>query len=461
MSAIPESEPGRVHLCLQVPEGEAAALGSLDLALTLKAQLSALGHPVSLAARQLRTDALNLVLGIGWGFDEEAAQGHRVALVTPPPAAPGAPGHAAVPWRLLQRWPVLCTAPQALAAHRPAQPDAPPLLCWRPAAVPGAAGRALAARPLDLLLPHAPTEHQRATLLALERQGVGVARLEQALHGPEWDEMLAQARAVLLPCPQPGQAAEAQWAQLALARGTAVVVETPEGAWPSAWPAELAETVLTWPQGAPWPWTPQTLATQAEAGLLAEQRWGAAALDELREALATLSAWWQAHPPVAAHGVPRRLNADPGRLGALAGWQGWPGAGQVAEPSAAEPDAAFDLIELGRWHPTTDADRLDAALARLAPEGRVVLRCPRPAGGDPAAAIVHQLAPWTHSFWQRPGPLDRALGLVHLGGLGADDQPCPLAEAHTLRVVLVRRHTGLQERSRARAARTDLGLTAA
>ena len=49
-----------------------------------------------------------------------------------------------------------------------------------------------------LLLPQAPTDHQRATLLALERQGVGVARLEQALHGPEWDEMLAQARTVLL-----------------------------------------------------------------------------------------------------------------------------------------------------------------------------------------------------------------------------------------------------------------------
>lgn len=460
MSANPDIHPGPIHLCLQLPEGEAAALGSLDLALTLKAQLGALGHPVSLAARQLRPDALNLVLGIGWGFDEEAAQGHRVALVTPPLAPPGAPGHAAVPWRLAQRWPLLCTDPQTLAAQRGAASQSPPLLRWQPAAVPGAERRALAARPLDLLLPQAPTDHQRATLLALERQGVGVARLEQALHGPEWDEMLAQARTVLLLAPQPGQTAEPLLAQLALARGTAVVVETPEGHGLAGWPAEMAESVLRWPEGAPWPWTPQTLATQAEAGLQAEQGRGAAALDELREALATLSAWWQAHPPVAALGAPRRLNADPARLGALAGWQAWPGPGQAAEAFTAEPDAAFELIELGRWHPATDADRLDAALARLAPEGRVVLRCPRPAGGDPAAAIVHQLAPWTHSFWQRPGPLDRALGLVHLGGLGADDQPCALAEAHTLRVVLVRRHTGLQERSRARAARTDLGFAA-
>lgn len=451
MSVLPDTH-GPIHLCLQLPEGEAAALGSLDLALTLKAQLTALGHPVSLAARQLRADALNLVLGIGWGFDEEAAQGHRVVLVTPPLAPPGAPGHAAVPWRLVQRWPVLCTAPETLAADRAASPEAPPLLPWRPAAVPGAAHRALASRPLDLLLPQAPTEHQRATLLSLERQGVAVARLEQPLHGPEWDEMLAQARAVLLPCPQPGQSAEALLAQLILARGTAVVLETPGGAWPATWPAALAETVLPWPQGTPWPWTPQTLAAQAEAALQAEQGRGAAALDTLREALATLSAWWQDHPPAMAHGVPRRLNADPVRLGELAGWQ--TGTSRLAAEDAAE----FDLIELGHWRPAADADRLDAALARLAPEGRVVLRCPRPSGGDPASAIVHQLSPWTHSFWQRPGALDRALALVHLGGLGADDQPCALAEAHTLRAVLVRRHTGLQERSRARAARGDLGL---
>lgn len=453
MSANPETQ-GPIHLCLQVPEGEAAALGSLDLALTLKAQLTSLGHPVSLAARQLRADALNLVLGIGWGFDEEAAQGHRVALVTPPPAPPGAPGHAAVPWRLLQRWPVLCTAPETLAVDRAASSGAPPLLPWCPAAVPGAAHRALASRPLDLLLPQAPTEHQRATLLSLERQGVAVARLEQPLHGPEWDEMLAQARAVLLPCPQPGQSAEALLAQLILARGTAVVLETPGGVWPANWPAALAETVLSWPQGTPWPWTPQTLAAQAEASLQAEQGRGAAALDGLRQALATLSAWWRDHPPAAAHGVPRRLNADPARLGELAGWQ--TGAARLGAEEAAE----FDLIELGPWTPAAGADRLDAALARLAPEGRVVLRCPRPAGGDPASAVVHQLTPWTHSFWQRPGPLDRALALVHLGGLDAVDQPCALAEAHTLRVVLMRRHTALQERSRARAARGDLGLAA-
>ena len=128
MSANPDIHPGPIHLCLQLPEGEAAALGSLDLALTLKAQLGALGHPVSLAARQLRPDALNLVLGIGWGFDEEAAQGHRVALVTPPLAPPGTPGHVAVPWRLAQRWPqdlAVVKLAQYLAFNRG---DAPAML---------------------------------------------------------------------------------------------------------------------------------------------------------------------------------------------------------------------------------------------------------------------------------------------------------------------------------------------
>jgi len=131
-------------------------------------------------------------------------------------------------------------------------------------------------------------------------------------------------------------------------------------------------------------------------------------------------------------------------------------ADSIAEATAA--DEAYDLIELGAWTPATGAARLDAALTHLAPEGRIVLRCPRPAGADPATAVAEQVAPWTRHFWQRPGTLDHALALVHLGGLDATDQPCTLPEAHTVRVVLGHRVTTLQERSRARAARADLGL---
>jgi len=306
------AEPGMpepIHLALQIPEGEVAALASLDLALTLQNQLQALGHPVTVAARRLRPDALNLVIGTGWGFDEETAQGLRVALVLTALPGPDAPDHHAPAWRLAHRWPVLCTSPDtvtALSAERSARADPPPLLPWAPAAIPHATRGPLTRRPLDLLLPQAPTEHQRRTLASLERQGVAIARLEQALHGPEWSDMVAQARAVLLPCPRPGQAPDALRAQLALARGTAVVMEAPESGWPASWPPALAECVLQWPAGQPWPWTPATLLAGAEATLHAEHGRGTQALAALQNALDAFADWWRSHPPTVATPAPRR-----------------------------------------------------------------------------------------------------------------------------------------------------------
>lgn len=486
------------HLCLVHPLGDRSALGLLDVALALKAELEDLGVTVSLARQRLRADAVNLVLGAEHGFDADAARGHCCVLVNTVPLRDGGGRLPAAALRQLKRFPVVDVDPASLSVLRPeGLAHAPPVATWLPGPARHAApGLALQERPIALLLASPPSARQAALLAGMAQAGIGVARLDQTLAGPELAAMLGQARAVLCLLPEDDAPPDLLAISLALRAGTPVLAERPgDGRLPDAPPAAAVMWFEPSAQG-----LMQVLRGGADSPAFIAA--GQACLDQFRaqapaepaRALWTLAqAQWALHQ--AAGHAPQR----PDRLCLLAAGQprrpGWwhvadqPSAAidqvlDLNQPLSAEALAAtgpgrWQLVDAGSWHPKHTA--LPAqALRLLAPGGRLVLKCAlqdlpglseavRAHGGAAnaasaasaaEAAVAQALAPWTSRFWLA-GLLNQRLALDHLGWLDATGLPVAPAEAATVRVVLLARDTSYQERSQARAMSPDFGLSLA
>lgn len=462
----------QVHLCLQHRPGDPAAALQIDIAQALREDLQALGLPLSWARRRLRADAVNLIIGIDQGFDAAAAQGHCVLLLQHLPRPQALPATAL---RLLQRLPSVNLAPPPGA---PA--EAPLSATWMPGCGParglGQANpdgiRAIDQRPIALLMAERPTPRQAAVLAGMAQAGIPVARLEQALCGPERAAMLGQARALLCLLADDGAAADAMALALALRQGTPVLAERPANGqlpdWPPAgavmWfdptPAGLAEALCG---GADQP----AFAARAEQALLA---WAAAARpDCAEELLALLRQLWREHISTDAGPTGPAQPAQRARLCRLQAGEprrpGWwhlgPAVSDADGPEDAPwPEGPWLMMDAGAGL-APDPRWLDAALQHLVPgEGRLVCQwAVAPETGDPAEWLKAALNPWTQAFWQRSADLGHQLHIEHLGGLSRQGLPCSLAQARQVRVVLSRRETSYQARSHARSMRPDLGWT--
>ncbi|MFZ2988702.1 hypothetical protein [Ideonella sp.] len=490
-NALPTASAGGLaHVCVIAPVGERSALATLDVARMLQAELQSLGLSVSLGRQRLVAGAVNFVFGAHWGFDADAAQGHRVVLVNHQAWDPkGGAGGAEVVMtpaalRQLARFPVLETQPGNVPAYRSGAATEPPLHFWQPGLAPDASGSLpMAARPIDLLLADPPDEAQSARLSQLEAMGLRALRLESTLCGPERDALIRQSRAVVFLSPTPARPMDAARLAQVLAQATAVLAERPEGttsdepaatgtaAWPpagavqwfSADPADVGRALCGNAHGA-------DFAARCEHAV---QQFAAAA-EAQADARAALWRWACSLPVPLAWQPRRRLNTDLQHLGYLPGWCNraataeaaacWGAdaqAGAGPDPSA---EARFELIVLGPQALACSSTGLQAALAELAPGGRLVVRWPVPAGldgTDAEAALRSALRPWTDAWWQTTptgGGLAQRLELAHLGWLDADGRPCHPAQASQARAVLHARDTSYRERTAARSVRGDFGL---
>lgn len=442
-----------VHLSLCLPPADPDALAPLTLALGLQARLRTLGCEATLGRRDLRPQALNLVLGVAHGWDADAARDHVCVLVHEGAAAPVTPQAR----RLLARWPVLQLDDSLLPEPADAAHEPPRWRVW-----PGAGLPVPASPPEPPVLPYAAlrwlgpaTPRQAALLAGLAHLGVPLDRQDPPLHGPECLQAWQQSGCVLQLLVDDAAAPDPVRLALALSQGAAVLAERPAAGTP------LPE----WPPAAAVHWfTPEVGALQAvlqggvgSAALTAahdraRQRWRQAAQDQAPHDAAEwarLAAWATAalrRParPLAPPPHARRLHwLQPGDLcGPRHGWARW----SVGEPPPAE--AAWDLVDLGA-PPVSDPALLALAWRQLAPGGRLVWRWRGPQADD----WRQGLAPWADRFWLQAGLAER-LEVVHAAPLDAegrllsDDAPV----AHCWRVVACRRPTTAAERTRARAA---------
>lgn len=453
--------PQRLHLALMQPPGRIEALGALDAAGRLQRQFEAIGVPVTLARQQLRADAVNLIIGAGWGFDADAALGHVCALVETDPRGAAAPLSA--PHRRLQ---------QRLAVLRPAgvpgaAPAALPGLAWPvigglPAAheSPGPAqDAALAARPIPLLMVQPLTARRARWVARIEAAGCRVARLDPGLVADERAALVRQARAVLLLRDGDDGCHDSLAAALALEAGTPVIADGSPAAWPEADSAGCVSWVdepmldeffgVHWAHGA---WL-----AQAQAALDATQR-----LDRT----AALQGAWLALQQLAPLGgaaptrVRRVQEGDAARRAA-----GWDDAAIVAGTA---PQAEVTLWRVAEVQDVASPQALalcQRAFAHLAPGGTLVMTTTLPGPGIPEGRDASARARWLARQVQRlswPGcgglPFEHRLALTHCGWLDDENRPTAPAQARRARMVLTKVDTSYAERTLARSVHPGFGL---
>ncbi len=475
-----------IHLCVVQPAGRPAeqlqALAGLDLALMLRAALRQSGRgPVTLAKNRLRDDAVNLVIGAHRAVDPAAWSDAACVLVNAEPLGQGASLVSPLSphyLRLLQDMPVLELDAANLPMH--AAVAVGRVAALHPSVAAGADGtdarpdRPLPDRAIELLHIGRLTPWRVQRLQALQALGVRVARMDAAVHGPERDELVRNARAVLLLPETPDGRPDVAIAMGAMALGTPAIAELADATridplWRETLlcvsPDRCADVF------GPGHWNQPALFERLQAGLDAHRRhdlgaeWSA--FDALVEQVA------QAQASRAPRAAPDRLNADMAHQGFRHGWLNL-SADAAVRPDvtvslAADParDAALAALlarEAGR-HAQVDLGEqvldasaatrrtFDHALTLLQPGGVLVLRV----AGLSAAQARERLAAQTDAFW-RSGWFRHRLAVDAVLGLDAQGLPSRSGVPDQLRLVLRKVETSLAERTLARVAREDFAL---
>lgn len=468
------------HLCVIQPGAEPSALGSLDHALHLKQALQALGVEVSIGKNRFKADRINFVLGAHLGADPQALRDHPCILINLERLGPGAPEPSPHYLNLLRRHVVADIDPCHAQAYLP-EGQAPHLI--RLTGSPGSSRVPLGQRSIGLLY-QGPVNQRTAPILAeIEQHGVTIAKLDDAIQGPERQAIFENAHAVLRLLDHDeaafdlGAAAPVWWA------GTPVVAERPL-TLPSD--PSHAETIHWFRREE----VGSFFSSIASEGFVTRSRQMLDALGHATERTDLKALMALAQSVVAGHrGTPllTRLNAD---LRANAHVQGWlnvgPHRADVPDvlmdlataanlpPALSKRIGSFEQIHGGTLLPGSEsaATLLGHAMNLLKPEGTIMLKLPgralQASGLDAALAVRESLLDATQHFW-RSGWLTHRFEVAHIGWLDAAGLPlsdaavAALSGQHglasvTARVVLCKVETTYPERARARACSEDFAL---
>lgn len=479
-----------IHLCIQQPGAYVHSLGLLDQARYLRYQFRRLGAEVSMAKNRLRHGAINFIFGAHLGFEPTLLDRHVCVFVNLEQLGEGGAQVSPEYLQLLANWPVVDYDAANCSAYR-AQPDAVPVfpLLHAPYLKP-AESIPLEQRPIDLLFIGSMNERRRAWLDRIEALGLSVALFDGPLYGPERDEFIRQAKAVLNVHFYESSRFEQTRAAICLSLGTPVISERVPGT--EVHPA--FEDSVVWLEGG-----------QLEQ-FFSEDFGTPAFFDFARLALARFE---QADPAVAYaemlafaanHAVERlpALSQEPWRpqrmhVGAGADYKaGWLNISRDAEQ---EPDLRLDLsrpldlplreqseahgpIELqaeslelidvsGLQHEAAALKTLlNQALRLLQTGGELQLDLAGALPPEPAAGTGWLAAPdLFSSVWQACGEDFWALGwfeqrfeLLAHAYFDAQARPCEAEAALGTRVVLRKIESSLRERTTARARQSRLRL---
>lgn len=186
-----------VHLCIVQPPGYLHSLGLLDPALYVQYQLRRLGVGVTLEKNRLREDRINVVFGAHLGFPAELLKRHACVFFNLEQLGPGGARLSQSYLDLLATEPVVDYDPENALALGARTPQTPVLPFLHAPYLQEEGGVALEDRPIDLLFFGSLNDRRREFIERVERCGVPVSIPDRPLYGPERDQLIRQAKAVL------------------------------------------------------------------------------------------------------------------------------------------------------------------------------------------------------------------------------------------------------------------------
>jgi SAM-dependent methyltransferase len=473
--------PLAVNLSIVQPQGYVHALCFLDQARYLRYHLTRLGVDCRLSKNRLYRDRVNIVFGAHCGFDAQLAQQFACAIFNLEQV--GSNGAALTPeyMKLIAMLPTLDYDPhnQRIYAPSSASPlvtflDAPYLRAAQPAAP-------LAERPLDLLFFGSGNERRRELIALIEATGRQVTVFDQPLYGPERDELIVQAKAVLNLHFYESARLEQPRISHCLSLGTPVISERGPG---TSVPADY-EPAVFWVAPADLPRFMQTEFATGSFYAEAVRKIGAFARIDATERLRPLLPFLEAtarafesrrrqSPPP----QPTRMNLGC-RDNYITGWI------NVDADERFAPDLCIDMVRQIRLPATLRSETLgdvtlapgcldvifarntlqqvddlsalmSQALSLLRDDGIFAIEVPYAgapdAGQDAADRRVmneHAWVPYCDRFWSQ-GWFTHRFSVAHLEYLDGRMNVCPREAACHMRVMLKRVPTTLQERMQAR-----------
>jgi SAM-dependent methyltransferase len=477
-----------IHLCIVQPAGYVHSLGFLDQARYFRHQFRRMGAEVSLAKNRLRHDAVNFVFGAHLGFDAALRERHTCVFVNLEQLGRGGAPVSDDYLKLLAGSAVVEYDADNIAAYTSHAADVPvfPLL-FAPYLKP-AQSMPLEVRPIDLLFIGSMNPRRLEMLQRIEATGRRVAKFDHPLYGPERDEVILQAKAVVNLHFYPTSRFEQARVSHCLSLGTPVLSERR----PQTRPHEAFEDCVSWFDetsldevfgrqfGTP------AFFEQARAQL---QRFEAS--DPI-EAYADIMAFAVGYARVHQERRPQEP-WRPTRINLGSGKDYKPGWFNIDILERAQPDLVLDLGQPVQWpHRASSSyggdmllaeDSVDMifannvlehvpdlptlmgnCLALLKTGGQFIIEVPyehaATAWQDPTHLRALNEKSWlyyTDWFWYL-GWFEHRFQLVQFHYLDDALRECPKERAAFMRVVLAKVETSLRERTTARVMRADFAL---
>lgn len=185
-----------INICIIQPSGYIHSLGFLDQARYLRFQFRRFGVNVFLSKNRLRHDAINVILGAHLGFEPSLKERYICVFFNLEQIGEKGAAVSSKYLNLLGSSAVFDYARENVGNYTEYVDDVP-LLSFgyapylEPSSIP------IAERPIDLLFIGSMNERRQKIIDEIESEGVNVAFFDAPLYGPERDEIIRQAKAVV------------------------------------------------------------------------------------------------------------------------------------------------------------------------------------------------------------------------------------------------------------------------
>jgi hypothetical protein len=186
-----------IHLVVMQPTGYVHSLGFLDPARYVRHQLRRLGAQVSIGKNRLREDAVNIVFGAHLGFLPAWCEQHTCVFFNMEQIGHGGADVRPEYLALLRNAQVVDYDAANVRAYRADPSEVTVLPLGHAPYLERDGGLPLAERPIDLLFFGSVNPRRQQLLDRIEACGVTVSVFDAPLYGPERDDFIRQAKAVL------------------------------------------------------------------------------------------------------------------------------------------------------------------------------------------------------------------------------------------------------------------------
>lgn len=223
-----ERRPAKVNLCLAHVPGNPFTLGLLDPLHQVGEALTAVGVDVTMGRNRLQRGVPNWVFGGFRGFDPDLARSYECVIVNLEQLGAGGGATGTDYQRLLVENAVVDYHPDNPAAYGKTLDEVPLLAFGHSPRLATSPPLPLQERPIDLLFLGLPGPRRNAVLDRVRATGVEVFVPDGPVFGPERDELVRSAKAVLNVAAYDLNRFEQVRASLCLSLGTPVVSERRE-----------------------------------------------------------------------------------------------------------------------------------------------------------------------------------------------------------------------------------------